>query len=1051
MKKNARIVAFATRGLLPILLSLFSLFSYSQEVITRDGSSFLKVDLTKYSSFSNALIVSELDQLQNAKVIISPEANTIYVYPYDIELTDLQAQVSAIISNSVTKDISYSAAQKEMVEKALKEKYGDRLIDYSKSGILETVNDSCHLSMPFCTGTIYSFPAGTNTQSQNGPNYSCLSTKPNPAWYHLKIENEGPIAIFMYSTPSRDIDFCLWGPFTDPITPCPMTNTNGGLTGSKVVDCSYSPDVTETANIPDGQTGQYYILIITNYSNQPCNITFQQNSGTGTTDCTILPPAASSNSPVCVGETIELQAANAPGASYSWSGPNNFVSNQQNPVLPNAQYSNAGIYSLTITVQGITSDPTNTEIFVYDPPTGTLTANGNTTICHGDSVQMQIATTSVGPFRAVLSSGNGIPTIINFWQTPHTFWVKPNDTATFTLTGISNNACSGTVSGEVTVNVKPKPVPLFTATNPCTNLITQFTDQSTVTGGSISSWDWNFGDLTPHSNLPNPTHTYTNANNYNVVLNVTANNGCSKSATFPVLINPTPSVSAGSDVSIPYGTNTQLNGTATGGSGIHTYQWIPADKVENATILNPNTLLLASSVDFTLTATDANGCQKSDGMKVTITGGPLSGVITAEEPEICIGESMLLNAMPSGGSGTYTYSWTSNPPGFTSNLEDVTVSPTVTTTYLLEVYDNFNTINAQYTLTVNPRPNVNAGIDQTIPHGTNTTLSASVTGGSSPYQYAWTPANILNSPTNATTQTHNLYSSTSFNLVVTDGKGCDQTDEMTVSIEGGPLQVNPVAMQPVICRNESTQIKALPAGGSNQYVSYTWTSEPTGFNSTEAEPTVSPEVTTIYTVVVSDGYNEISGFVQVTVNQLPVIDLIPDDPRVLVMSPTEIGLCVFDSIPVNAGNPGATYEWSNGSTEQTITLATSGISFDQQVYSVIVTDQTTLCSNSAEITAYFNFENCSYGIDEKEMDSRFKVYPNPSSTGVFNMLMEDLSGSTMLQVFNAYGSLIWSNSYKLNAGVAVREELDLSNAPNGVYFLKLMNNEAAIIKKIIIR
>lgn len=1051
MKNYTRIGLYSRFGLLPLLLILLSLISYSQEIVSRDGSSFLKLDLTKYSSFSNTLIVSELDQLQNAKVIVSPEAHTIYVYPYDIELSDLHDQVKAIISSSVTKDLNYSNAEKELVTKELKDTYGDRLLDYSKSGILETYNDSCHLSMPFCTGTIYSFPAGTNTQSQNGPNYNCLSTQPNPAWYHLKIENPGPIAIYMFSTPSRDIDFCLWGPFTDPITPCPMTNTNGGLTANKVVDCSYSPNPTETANIPNGQTGQYYILIITNYSNQQCNVTFQQNSGTGTTDCTILPPAATSNSPVCVNETIELHAANAPGATYNWSGPNNFMSTQQNPTILNAQFINAGVYSLTITVQGITSDPTNTEIFVYDPPTASLTANGNTTICEGDSVQLTIAATSVGPFRAVLSSGNGIPTIINFWQSSTTFWIYPSDTTTFTLTGISNNACSGTVSGAVTVNVKPKPVPLFSSSNPCANLITQFTDQSTVTGGSVSSWDWNFGDLTPHSNLPNPTHSYTNANNYNVTLSVTANNGCSKSASFPVLISPTPSVSAGSDVSIPYGTNTQLNGSASGGSGTHTYQWIPADKVVSPTILNPSTILLASSVDFTLTALDANGCQKSDEMKVTITGGPLSGLITAAEPEICIGESMLLNAVPSGGSGIYSCTWTSNPPGFTSNLEDVTVSPTVTTTYLLSVYDNFNTINAQFTLTVNARPNVNAGTDQTIPHGTNTTLSAAVTGGNSPYQYAWTPANILNSPTNATTQTHNLYSSTSFNLAVTDSKGCDQTDEMTVSIEGGPLQVNPIAMQPVICRYESTQIKALPAGGDNTYDSYSWTSVPAGFTSNAAEPTVTPDVTTVYTVVVDDGYNTTSGSVTVTVNQLPVIDLIPDDPRVLVMSPTEIGLCVFDSIPIDAGNPGAAYEWSNGSTEQVITVATSGISFDQQAYSVIVTDPTTLCSKTANITAYFNFENCSYGIEEKEMDSRFKVYPNPSSTGVFNMLMEDLSGTTMLQVFNAYGSLIWSNSYKLNGGVAVREELNLSSAPNGVYLLKLMNNEAAIIKKIIIR
>jgi hypothetical protein len=81
---------------------------------------------------------------------------------------------------------------------------------------------------------------------------------------------------------------------------------------------------TETANIPNGQTGQYYILVITNFSNQPCDITFQQSGGTGSTDCTILPPPATNNSPVCVGEMIQLNAATVIGAQYQWTGPNGF-------------------------------------------------------------------------------------------------------------------------------------------------------------------------------------------------------------------------------------------------------------------------------------------------------------------------------------------------------------------------------------------------------------------------------------------------------------------------------------------------------------------------------------------------------------------------------------------------------------------------------------------------------------------------------------------------------------------------------------------------------
>ncbi len=985
-------------------------------------------------------------------------------------LQGIYNKATGYLEKTLQLDAQYDKEVKGSLMASCQDIYGDQVMDFIM-GIkapTDIQNDSCHKSLPFCTGTIYSFPAGVNTgNGQSGPNYGCLGSTPNPVWYHMKIEDPGDITIRMVgkklNNTSLDIDFALWGPYANPVTPCvaqltancsscPNNTSNPNFYPSgNLHDCSYDGSSVEHAHIVGGQTGQYFILLITNYSNVAGNITFSQTAGNGSTDCTILPPAASSNSPVCFGNTIQLNAANAPGATYQWTGPNGFTSSQQNPTITNAQAINSGVYSVTITVQGIQSDPAITNVNVIAPPTGTLSALTPTTICQGDSIQLQIVATSLGPYRAVLNSGSGIPTIINFWQPTHTFWVYPNDTVTYTLSDISNSGCSGTTSGSVTATVKPKPTPLFNSSNPCANLSTQFTDMSTVTGGSISSWSWNFGDLTATSNLQNPTHVYTNANTYNVTLSITANNGCSKSITAPVLINPTPSVFAGSDVSIPYGTFTSLNGSVLGGSGTHTYLWTPSDKVNNATILNPTTVALGASVDFLLTATDANGCQKSDDLTVTITGGPLSGVVNASPSEICVGESTVLNAVPSGGTGIYTYSWTSNPPGFTSTIEDPTVTPTVTTTYYLSVYDNFNTIEAQTTVTVNQKPVVNAGEDKTIPHGTATSLASTVTGGVSPYQYAWTPANVLVTPNAQTTLTNNLYGSTSFNLLVTDAKGCEQTDEMTVNIAGGPLQVNPIAMQPVICRNESTLLKALPSGGSNEYTSYTWTSVPAGFNSTSAEPTVTPTVTTTYQVDVFDGYNTTTGYVTVTVNQLPVIDLIPDDPKVTVISPSEIGLCVFDTIPISAGNPGSTYLWSNGSIDQSILLATSGISFDMQQYNVIVTNPETGCSNTANITASFTFSNCSYGIEEIKADNRLKVYPNPSGNGIFNMLIEDLKGTTKVDVYNAQGLIVYSTDYMLVGNKVFREELNLGNAQKGIYFLKLSNNEAVIIQKIIIR
>ena len=149
-------------------------------------------------------------------------------------------------------------------------------------------NNMCALADPFCTDNgMYEFPAGVNAGSgESGPDYDCLYTTPNPAWYYMRIGDPGAIDIYMYSTPAVDIDFCCWGPFDDPTTPCP-----NGLTEDKVVSCSYSANPTEHCMIPaTAQTGEYYILVITNYSNQTCNINFSAVGGAGSTDCGILPP-----------------------------------------------------------------------------------------------------------------------------------------------------------------------------------------------------------------------------------------------------------------------------------------------------------------------------------------------------------------------------------------------------------------------------------------------------------------------------------------------------------------------------------------------------------------------------------------------------------------------------------------------------------------------------------------------------------------------------------------------------------------------------------------
>lgn len=108
----------------------------------------------------------------------------------------------------------------------------------------------------------------------------------------------------------------------------------------------------------------------------------------------------------------------------------------------------------------------------------------------------------------------------------------------------------------------------------------------------------------------------------------------------------------------------------------------------------------------------------------------LNVVVKASPNTICAGQSSQLNAVGYGGSGTYTYSWTSIPAGFTSQLQNPVVSPSVTTQYIATVNDGTNSKSDTALVTVITQPTAYAGPPATYP---NTTPLFPVTGTATSY------------------------------------------------------------------------------------------------------------------------------------------------------------------------------------------------------------------------------------------------------------------------------------------------------------------------------
>lgn len=89
-------------------------------------------------------------------------------------------------------------------------------------------------------------------------------------------------------------------------------------------------------------------------------------------------------------------------------------------------------------------------------------------------------------------------------------------------------------------------------------------------------------------------------------------------------------------------------------------------------------------------------------------------VASANPDSVCSGSETQLLVVPSEGSGNYLYDWSSDPPGFTSDIADPVAFPTVNTTYFVSVQDGDEILDTDVFVEVFPEPQADAGPDITI-------------------------------------------------------------------------------------------------------------------------------------------------------------------------------------------------------------------------------------------------------------------------------------------------------------------------------------------------
>jgi gliding motility-associated-like protein len=277
---------------------------------------------------------------------------------------------------------------------------------------------------------------------------------------------------------------------------------------------------------------------------------------------------------------------------------------------------------------------------------------------------------------------------------------------TYTIKLITGNKCG--IKEEIkTICVIPKPVPSFTlektevcgpatikatntsnilgscgTTNP--NTFTWTVSYSKGTCGTNSDWEFTGGS---NKNSESPSFLFKNPGIYTVRLTIAASCG-------PVIKEEKVTVTAPPSISITTIPNscgpTTLTPKATVNacdSGTPTYKWtfeggVPA----TSTSLDPGPVTFSAPGTKKITLEVVSSCGTTAAEK-TFTINELPIVNAGTDAEICNGEEIKLDGAVSGGTGPFTYQWTSTPassiPG--SNTATPTVKPNQTTVYKLTV------------------------------------------------------------------------------------------------------------------------------------------------------------------------------------------------------------------------------------------------------------------------------------------------------------------------------------------------------------------------------
>jgi gliding motility-associated-like protein len=324
------------------------------------------------------------------------------------------------------------------------------------------------------------------------------------------------------------------------------------------------------------------------------------------------------NSSISFTNTSQISPGSITNYEWNFGDPGSGVNDTSFVINPVHFYSSSGIFNITLTTTSnnncITS-VTNT-LNVFDLPSASFTASNG---CQNNSTQFTNGSAS-NYVKWYWNFGDSSPLDSTTISPVHNF--TASGTYSVVLTTVSSNNCFN--RDTLHIDIYPNPTANFNAPNVCSNKIVTFTDLSSVGTGTLSSWEWDFGDFSAINTNQNPTHNFSSPGVFNVSFTVTSSYGCLATTSKTVGVFPLP-VANFSVSNACLNLSSLFTDISNPGQGatIQSWLWAFGDGSPINTTQAPTHIYgLTGVFNPTLVATNSFGCKDTISMAVTIYPNP---------------------------------------------------------------------------------------------------------------------------------------------------------------------------------------------------------------------------------------------------------------------------------------------------------------------------------------------------------------------------------------------------------------------------------------------